>query len=60
MDVAAAEKLAAANDIAACREASRKLRIAGVSMPNPLLALTALDMKLQQTQPPPPPPPAQP
>jgi hypothetical protein len=56
MDVAAAEQLAAANDLPACREASRKLRLAGVSMPNPLLALTALDPKFHQTEPPPPPP----
>jgi hypothetical protein len=50
MDVAAAEELARTNDIAKCRDASRKLRLAGVSMPPTLLALTALDMKFQQRQ----------
>lgn len=49
MSVADAERLASANDIAACKDAARKLRLAGVAMPPPLLALAALDMKYQQT-----------
>lgn len=43
-----AEKLADANDIAACQAAARELRLAGVDMPAPLLALTALDLRYQQ------------
>ncbi|WP_163264503.1 hypothetical protein [Chelativorans alearense] len=42
-----AEQLAEANDIAACQDAARKLRLAGVPMPSPLLALTALDLQYQ-------------
>ncbi|WP_274423841.1 hypothetical protein [Chelativorans sp. YIM 93263] len=42
-----AEQLAEANDIAACRDAARKLRLAGAPMPPPLLALTALDLQYQ-------------
>ena len=48
MTVAAAEELAGGNDIAACQEMARKLRVAGVSMPPPLMALAALDLKYQQ------------
>jgi hypothetical protein len=48
LNVAEAEKLAAANDIAACQTAAKKLRLAGVAMPPPLLALTALDLQYQQ------------
>ncbi len=42
-----AEQLADANDIAACQEEARKLRLAGAPMPSPLLALTALDLQYQ-------------
>ncbi|MFU0507023.1 hypothetical protein [Pseudaminobacter sp. NGMCC 1.201702] len=44
-----AEELAAANDIAVCQKTARDMRLAGVAMPPPLLALTALDLKFQQT-----------
>ena len=44
------EELASANDIGACRNAARKLRLAGVSMPPPLLALAALRPEHQQTK----------
>jgi hypothetical protein len=47
MTVAEAEALAGANDIAACRDAGRKLRVAGVAVPSPLLALIALDLQYQ-------------
>jgi hypothetical protein len=50
MSVPEAEALAAGNDIRACRDASRKLRMAGVSVPPPLLALTALDLKFHPPQ----------
>ncbi len=50
LSLADAEQLAGANDIAACQEASRKLRLAGIAMPPPLLALTALDLKFQQSE----------
>ena len=49
LTLAQAQQLAAANDIRACRDAARKLRLAGVAMPPPLLALTALDLQYQQT-----------
>lgn len=49
MTVEEAEDLAGANDIAACRDAARKLRLAGVSMPSPLLALAALRPEHKQT-----------
>ena len=49
LSVAQAEELARANDIAACQRAARELRLAGVAMPPPLLALTALDLQYQQT-----------
>jgi len=48
MSVPDAEALAATNDHQACRNAARKLRIAGVAVPPPLLALTALDPKFFQ------------
>jgi hypothetical protein len=48
MTVTEAEKLAENNDIAACQSAGRKLRLAGVVMPPPLLALTALNLRYQQ------------
>lgn len=50
MTVEEAEDLASANDIWACREAARELRLAGVSMPPPLLALAALRPERQQTK----------
>jgi hypothetical protein len=49
LTVAEAQELAGTNDIRACRDAARKLRLAGVAMPPPLLALTALDLRYQQT-----------
>lgn len=42
-----AEALASANDIAACQNAARELRLAGVAVPPPLLALTALNLQYQ-------------
>ena len=42
---------ALANDMVACRDAARKMRLAGVAMPAPLLALTALDPKFFEAQP---------
>jgi hypothetical protein len=47
LSVAEAEGLAGANDIAACQSATRELRLAGVAMPPPLLALAALDLQYQ-------------
>lgn len=49
LTVTQAQDLARANDVGACRDAARKLRLAGVAMPPPLLALTALDLRYQQT-----------
>lgn len=49
LSVAEAEELASANDIAACQNAARDLRLAGVAMPAPLLALTALNLQYQST-----------
>ena len=37
----AAQKLADANDIAQCQKAARGMRVAGVAMPPPLIALAA-------------------
>lgn len=48
LSLAEAEELAQANDIGACQTASRELRLAGVAMPAPLLALTALDRQYHQ------------
>src|SRR5690606_38888224 len=48
LDVAKAEELAAANDMAGCQKAAREMRVAGVAMPPPLIALAALDLKHQQ------------
>jgi hypothetical protein len=48
LSLAQAEELARADDIAACQRAARELRLAGVAMPPPLLALTALDLQYQQ------------
>lgn len=45
MDVVKAQRLADANDIAACKKATKELRLAGVAMPPPLLALAALELK---------------
>ncbi|QIJ73465.1 hypothetical protein GU700_01960 [Methylobacterium sp. NI91] len=42
------EAAAGANDLAACREAARSMRTAGVVMPPPLLALSALDLRFSQ------------
>ncbi|SFL19308.1 hypothetical protein [Methylorubrum salsuginis] len=42
------ETAAAANDQATCRAAARSMRVAGVVMPPPLLALSALDPKYFQ------------
>ena len=42
------EAAAGASDLAACREAARSMRTAGVVMPPPLLALSALDLKFFQ------------
>jgi hypothetical protein len=48
LDMAKAEELAGANDIAACQKTAREMRVAGVAMPPPLMALAALDLKYQQ------------
>ena len=48
MTVEAAQQLADANDVAQCQKAARDLRVAGVDMPPPLIALTALDLQYQQ------------
>ena len=48
IDMAKAEELATANDIKVCQDAARKMRVAGVAMPPPLIALTALDLQYQQ------------
>lgn len=42
------EAAAAANDLPTCRSAARAMRVAGVIMPPPLLALSALDLKYSQ------------
>lgn len=47
--VADAQALAASNDLEACQGAARKLRLAGVAMPPPLIALTALDLRFHRT-----------
>jgi hypothetical protein len=48
MAVTEAQTLVETNDIAACQGAAKELRRAGVAMPPPLLALTALDLKYHQ------------
>lgn len=48
MTVEEAETLAGTNDIGQCQDAARKMRVAGVAMPPPLIALTALDLQYQQ------------
>jgi hypothetical protein len=48
INVAKAEELAAANDIAECQKTAREMRVAGIAMPPPLLALAALDLRYQQ------------
>jgi hypothetical protein len=45
VDLADAERMAAGNDFAACREATQRLRLAGAPLPPDLLALGALDLK---------------
>lgn len=49
LSIAEAAKLAEANDTAACQAAAKELRLAGVAMPPPLLALAALDLRYQST-----------
>jgi len=48
MTVEAAERLAAANDVEQCQKSAREMRVAGVDMPPPLIALAALDLQYQQ------------
>lgn len=48
MSVTDAEALAETNDIAACQDAAKELRLAGVAVPPPLLALAALDLQYHQ------------
>jgi hypothetical protein len=48
LTVEAAEQLAGGNDIAQCQKAAREMRVAGVAMPPPLMALAALDLQYQQ------------
>ena len=50
MSMTDAEALAETNDIAACQGAAKELRLAGVAVPPPLLALAALDLKYHQTE----------
>ncbi|MCV0395594.1 MAG: hypothetical protein K5872_17170 [Rhizobiaceae bacterium] len=49
LTVEAAEELASANNIAQCQKTARDMRVAGVAMPPPLMALAALDLQYQQT-----------
>jgi hypothetical protein len=44
----AAQQLADAGDVAQCQKMARKMRVAGVAMPPPLIALAALDLQHQQ------------
>lgn len=46
--VEAVEQLSAANDIEQCQKSAREMRVAGVDMPPPLMALAALDLQYQQ------------
>lgn len=48
MTVEEAEQLATTNDMAACHDMARQMRVAGVSMPPPLIALAALDLQYHQ------------
>lgn len=48
LTVEAAEQLAGANDIAQCQKTAREMRVAGVAMPPPLIALAALDLQYLQ------------
>lgn len=48
LTIEAAEQLASANDIAQCQKTAREMRVAGVAMPPPLIALAALDLQYQQ------------
>ncbi len=48
LSMEAAQQLADANDIAECQKTARKMRVAGVAMPPPLIALAALDIRYQQ------------
>lgn len=41
------EELASGNNIAQCQNIARQMRVAGVDMPPPLIALTALDLQYQ-------------
>lgn len=43
-----AQQLADAGDVAQCQKVARKMRVAGVAMPPPLVALAALDLQHQQ------------
>lgn len=49
LSVDEARQLADAGDIAACQAAARELRIAGVAVPPPFLALMALDLEYHPT-----------
>lgn len=49
LTVEAAEQLASANDIEQCHKTAREMRVAGVALPPPLMALAALDLQYQQT-----------
>jgi hypothetical protein len=51
IDMAKAEELAATNDIGACHKVAREMRVAGVPMPPPLVALAALDLKYHNQAP---------
>jgi len=43
-----AQKLAEGNDPAQCQKTAREMRVAGVAMPPPLMALAALDLQYQR------------
>lgn len=45
-DLEAAQKAVEAKDVMACRDATQKMRRAGVNLPAPLLALAAFDPKI--------------
>ena len=49
MTVEKAEELAATNDVALCQNLARQMRVAGVAMPPPLVALAALDLQYHPT-----------
>lgn len=47
LTMAAAQQLVDAGDVEQCQKMARKMRVAGVAMPSPLIALAALDLQHQ-------------